>query len=416
MILLKLTTIGRTCQVGDGNHSTIARQNFGVLYLTSKNFKDGKLDLNKVCYISENDYSKHFDGASKALSKPEKDDLVFSIIGTLGEPYLVRGTDRFGLSSSVAIVRPRRSILDPRYLLYWSKSPIFQNKLYGIKGGVAQGYVSLEMLRSLPVPELSILVQRRIADILSTYDDLIENNTRRIKILEEMARLIYREWFIEFKAPGIKLRKASPEEKKVTGKDVFPEEWEIGIVNDLLSLKSGFAFKSGKFIDNGRYGLVTIKNVQDGSFNPETTSRLDELTESMPDYCIIETGDILMSLTGNIGRVCLTYGSDLLLNQRVSKIVPLRKEDNAISYCLFRQTEMQRKLEMISNGVAQQNLSPIETGKLVITIPSKEIRDEFHKVVTPLLKMIIQMYQANSNLRQTRDLLLPKLISGEVEV
>ena len=109
--MLDLTTIGHTCSVGDGTHSKILRQESGVLYLTSRNFKDGRLDLNSVYYISEADYERHFGGASKALSKPEAEDLVFSIIGTLGEPYLVRSTDRFGLSSSVAIVRPNRTVL-----------------------------------------------------------------------------------------------------------------------------------------------------------------------------------------------------------------------------------------------------------------------------------------------------------------
>ena len=82
-------------------------------------------------------------------------------------------------------------------------------------------------VRCPPLP-----TQRKIAGILSAYDDLIENNTRRIKILEEMARTIYREWFVEFRAPGVKLRKATPEEKKVTGKDVFPVGWEMKTLGD----------------------------------------------------------------------------------------------------------------------------------------------------------------------------------------
>ncbi|MBK8893135.1 MAG: hypothetical protein IPN64_03485 [Propionivibrio sp.] len=90
---------------------------------------------------------------------------MFSIIGTIGEPYLVRNSDRWGISSSVAIVRPKRDIIDPAFLLYWFKGPVFQSALFGIKGGVAQGYVSLEMIRSLPVPQFSLPILLRSATV-----------------------------------------------------------------------------------------------------------------------------------------------------------------------------------------------------------------------------------------------------------
>src|SRR5690606_690085 len=95
--------------------------------------------------------------------------------------------DCFGISSSVAILRPIQSEVYPRYLFYWIKGDVFQSALYSIKGGVAQGYVSLEMIRSLPLYLPSLPTQRRIAAILSAYDDLIENNTRRIQALEQAA-------------------------------------------------------------------------------------------------------------------------------------------------------------------------------------------------------------------------------------
>jgi type I restriction enzyme S subunit len=151
------------------------------MYLSSKNFKPHGLDLSKVEFISETDYQRHFKEHSKAITKPMLGDVLVGIIGSLGEPYVIRESDRFGLSSSVAILRPNKNLLLPKYLYYWMRGAKFQSAVYGIKGGVAQSYLSLEMIRSLPV-ELPILaVQRRIVDILSVYDDLIENNTLRIK-------------------------------------------------------------------------------------------------------------------------------------------------------------------------------------------------------------------------------------------
>jgi type I restriction enzyme S subunit len=396
----------------DCEHKTASTQEIGYPSIRTPNIGKGRLVLEGVNLVSEEVYR---DWTKRAV--PVENDLVLAREAPAGNVAILPKEPKVCLGQRTVLIRPNKKQVEPKYLVYLLLSDFMQHRLLSFSGGATVAHVNMKDIRALKMPTLpKIDEQRTIGSILSAYDDLIENNIRRIKILEEMAQRTYHEWFVEFNAPGIELRKATPEEKKVTGKDVFPEGWEVGIVNDLLSLKSGFAFKSVKFTDNGRYGLVTIKNVQDGVFNLETTSRLDELPENMPDYCLIESGDILMSLTGNIGRVCLTYGSNLVLNQRVSKIAPLRAEDKAISYCLFRQPEMQRKLEMIANGVAQQNLSPVETGRLAIAIPTKIIRDEFHKIVQSSLEMIVQLYQTNFNLRQTRDLLLPKLISGEVEV
>jgi type I restriction enzyme S subunit len=176
----EVKTIGDACLVGDGAHAKIKRQTSGVLYLTCKNLKEGGLDLSKVDYISEEDYNKYFRDNSKALTKLKADDVIFSIIGTIGEPYLVKPKDYFGISSSVAILRRNKSVLSTNYLYYWVKSHIFQNALYGIKGGVAQGYVSLEMIKSLPLyyPELSLQNQFDVhaSSILSLIEVLTQKN------------------------------------------------------------------------------------------------------------------------------------------------------------------------------------------------------------------------------------------------
>ena len=177
--------------IGDGAHASIKRVKTGVPYLTSKNFKADGLDLTKLDFISESDYQKHFKEKSKALTKQQEDDLVVGIIGTLGAPYLVRKTDHFGLSSSVAILRPDKEKILPKYLLYWMRSPIFQNSINQIKSGVAQSFLSLGMIGSLPVnyPQ-SLDIQQRIAGILSAYDDLIETNLKRIKLLKDFSNAL----------------------------------------------------------------------------------------------------------------------------------------------------------------------------------------------------------------------------------
>ncbi len=240
--------IGDCCTVGDGAHASIARQNSGVMYLSSKNFKPQGLDLSKVEFISEADYHRHFKEHSKAITKPLLGDVLVGIIGSLGEPYVVRVTDRFGLSSSVAILRPHNNLLLPKYLYYWMRGDKFQSAVYGIKGGVAQSYLSLEMIRSLPVEFPNLDVQRRIVDILSVCDDLIENNTRRIKILEQMAQMLYREWFVNFRFPGHEKVKMVESEL-----GLIPPGWSIEPIANVAEILGGGTPATGvpEYWENG---------------------------------------------------------------------------------------------------------------------------------------------------------------------
>lgn len=277
--------------------------------------------------------------------------------------------------------------------------------------GAAQSQITISSLEPYRIRLPSIHNQKLVAGIIRTYDDLIENNTRRIKILEEMAQQIYREWFVNFRFPGHEKVKMVESEL-----GMIPEGWEVGAINDVVTIKSGFAFKSKTFVEDGFYGLVTIKNVQEGQFITSCQSRLNDIPEKMSDYCYLTTGDILLSLTGNIGRVCLVYGENYLLNQRVAKLIPNSESNKAFVYFTFRNNDLQKRLEMISTGVAQQNLSPVLMGELEFVIPPGSILANYSEICEPIVDEILLLNKQSQNLRQTRDLLLPKLISGQVDV
>ena len=193
------------------------------------------------------------------------------------------------------------------------------------------------------------------------------------------------------------------------------DSWESGEVSDVVRIYSGFAFKSKDFDIDGRYGLVTIKNVQDGSFIKDCTDHLSEpLPDKIPDHAHLKSGDIILSLTGNVGRVCAVVGRDYLLNQRVAKLVG--DGSQAYTYFLFRSKIMKGRMVGISKGTAQKNLSPIETGKLKIKIPPTNIMSQFEEIAIDLLNMIVSNNEQIQTLTSLRDSLLPKLISGEIEV
>lgn len=370
------------------------------------------------------------DQAMKCVELDEKEkekysvkngDLLFArrslVLAGAGKcSIVINPSETTTFESSIIRARLNKGIADPKYYFYYFHSPVGRALITSIATRTAVSGIRGSELMELKVDLIPLSTQRRIASILSAYDDLIENNNRRIKIHEEMAQAIYREWFVEFRAPGIQLRKATAEEKRVTGKDVFPEGWEIGEISRMVEIQSGYAFRSDGYNENGQYGLVTIRNVQDGYFENRCDSYIDEIPKNMPAHCMLTNGDILISLTGNTGRICIVYGAKYLLNQRVAKLSPIKNVYKPLIYCLFRSPDMQKKIELIASGVAQQNLSPIETAKMKIVLPSNESVNMFHKMCNPYIDGMSSLLQKNELMQNTRDLLLPKLVGGEVEV
>lgn len=195
--------------------------------------------------------------------------------------------------------------------------------------------------------------------------------------------------------------------------DGVPEGWEKDSIDSRIELLSGHAFKSSEFNDKGTYKIVTIKNVKDGQFDGDNVSRIIEIPPKMPKYCRLIDEDILISLTGNVGRVCIVQGENYLLNQRVAKI---KSDIPAYTYCLFRSKDMFNEMNNLANGAAQQNLSPIRVGKIQILFPADIFVQKFEAIVQPIISKITLLNKEIDLLDQTRNCLLPKLMNGEVEV
>ncbi|MDD5417079.1 MAG: restriction endonuclease subunit S, partial [Candidatus Aenigmarchaeota archaeon] len=301
--------------------------------------------------------TKKFKGGGATF---KRGDVLFARItpclenGKIAQVKNISGDIGFG-STEFVVFRKKEEVSNSAYVYYLSISDGIrkpaEKSMYGASG---RQRADLDVIKNIVLKVPSLSIQQKIVSILSTYDDLIENNNRKIKILEEMAQTIYSEWFVKFRFPGhIKANMVKSELGEI------PEGWSIKQLNDIIDIQSGFAFKSDTFIDDGKYGLITIKNVQDGRFVADCDSRLQAIPDKMPGYCLLKDGDILLSLTGNVGRVCLCYGDHYLLNQRVAKLVPKTEIDKAFSYFMYFQSQFRAKLENISTGVAQQNLSPI---------------------------------------------------------
>ena len=337
---------------------------------------------------------------------PQKGDLLLTAIGaTLGIPFVIKNNLPFYFKDGNLIwFKNFNDLLDSSFLYTWMCSSFGYQSMQNIAIGSAQKALTISALKDLSLIVPPIDIQHHIATILSRYDSLIENYQKQIKLLEEAAQRLYKEWFVDLHFPG-------HENTKIV--DGVPEGWEKKPVKTIIELQSGYAFKSSAFMEDGIYKIVTIKNVKDGAFDGDNVSKIASIPEKMPKHCILEDGDILLSLTGNVGRVCIVNGKNYLLNQRVAK---LKSAYKAYTYCLFRSRDMFIEVNNLANGAAQQNVSPIRIGEMKILIPEKKWLDDFERTVSNYILGIITLQSQIRFLTEARDRLLPKLMSGEIAV
>ena len=317
-----------------------------------------------------------------------------------------------GLASIEAKVGTNQSLW---YILKFNLANILRQKNLG----TTFDSISKETLQKMNIIAPPLPTQENIAQILSTLDKKIELNTRINTELESMAKLLYTRYFVEFNFPD-----SSGKPYKASGgamvynptlKREIPKDWEVAKIGDLCSIQSGFAFSTKDFSSQGIYKLITIKNVKDGFISIDTDNKILMLPTKLPTFCRLKKGDILLSLTGNVGRVGMVWDTDLLLNQRVG-IIQEKEANKSFLYCLFRSEIMKTTLENLASGTSQHNLSPILTEKLWTLKPKKEILNKFHNEVSTILESILTNQQESQRLAEWRDYLLPLLMGDQVEV
>lgn len=386
--------------ISDGDHLPPPKTDSGIPFITISNIDStNHIDFGNTLFVPIEYYEKLDD-----IRKARPNDIIYSVVGSFGKPVLIKDDRKFVFQRHIAILRPNSEIVDSRFLYYVMLSRDFYMQADTVAIGAAQRTISLSSLRNMKVELPPLPIQHRIATILSRYDTLIENYQKQIELLEEAAQRLYKEWFVELRFPGY-------ESTKVV--DGVPEGWEKKKVNTFVNLQSGYAFKSSTFEEDGVYKIVTIKNVKDGLFDGENTSSIRQIPDKMPKHCQLKTGDILLSLTGNVGRICIVVGDGYLLNQRVAK---LDTRYPAFTYCLFRNNDMFITVNNLANGAAQQNVSPIRIGELNVLFAKDSIMNQFENLVGTISNKIINLYAQIRLLIEARDRLLPKLMGREIAI
>ena len=394
----------------DGPHATPKPSGSGPIFLGIKNVgESGQLDLSDVRHISEEEYPRWIKRV-----EPRHGDIVFSYEATLNRYAMIPQGFRGCLGRRMALIRPDESKACGRFLYYYFfgqewRNVIAQNTLIGS----TVDRIPIAKFPDFPITIPPLPTQRKIAAILSAYDDLIENNLRRIKILEEMAQNLYREWFVKFRFPGHQHAHFTD-----SSHGMIPDGWEAGTLGTVSNVIPGYAFKSKDWVDVGM-PVIKIKNIRPG--NLIDTEQVDHVPEgilsSTHKKFWIHNGDILIAMTGatagKVGKV--RSRKSMLLNQRVAKIEP-KDHFKEFVWCTVGNPGAEKRFYALADGAAQPNMSGSQIENLEILVPSFDLVSQFNDTVTPIINDVDNMILRNQTLRYTRDLLLPKLISGEVDV
>lgn len=311
-------------------------------------------------------------------------------------------------------LRPKKEgIAYPKYMAFYFRSELFRKAVTNNAFMTLRASFNEDIFTFLDVYLPDYEEQVRIGDMLYAVECKIQKNKEINDYLEEMAKTIYDYWFVQFDFPD-----GNGKPYKSSGgtfKTGLPIGWNYVPIKNICNILSGFSFQSDNYVKNGKYKLLTIKNVQDTGINLDVDNYISILPENMPEYCKLDIGSILMSLTGNVGRVGILYDSNCLLNQRVSLMQAKNPIMAPFIYCLLKSGKMRYILESLAIGTSQKNLSPIEAGNIMIPYDS-EIVNDFSKKVTPLIDFIITNLKENNHLTNLRNWLLPILMNGQATI
>ncbi len=367
----------------DYRGKTPPKTNSGVRLVTAKVVKGGQIHDEPAEYIAADFYDEWM-----RRGLPQKLDVLLTTEAPLGEVAILRDDARIALAQRIILLRAKQGLLDPLYFFYALQSDFGQGELKARASGTTVLGIKQSELRKVRVPAFPLPIQQLIAGILSAYDELIENSQRRIKILESMARALYREWFVLFRFPGYEnhARVASS-----LGK--IPQGWEIGRLDDVLVLQRGFDLPKASRIE-GTVPIIAATGVT--GFHNEAR---------------VKAPGVVTGRSGTIGEVLYVQEDFWPLNTSLW-VKEFPKGEPLYAYYLLSSLD----LKQFNSGAAVPTLNRNDIHGMQVVVPPRDLQKRFQEIAGAMLAHSRTLDLKVQNLRRTRDLLLPRLLSGQIEI
>lgn len=356
----------------------------GTAVINVRNIGYGRIKTDKLEYLNEETVQR----LSSHLLK--QNDIVFGRKGAVDRHALIMLNQQGWFQGSDCLrIRIKSESLDPLFLSYCFLTDNHKKWMMAqCSHGATMASLNQDIISRIPLSIPNIQIQQKIASILSNYDDLIENNTRRIEILEQMAKLVYEEWFVKFRFPGHeKVKMVSSELRTI------PEGWKVREVSEILKrLKAGKKYTQNNVLEEGLISVVDQSEKEVLGFHNDAADHNASLKNPIMIFgdhtCKIK----ILIEPFSVGPNVVPF---------ISKIYP-----ETFVFFLIK--------NLVQTKEYKRHWNELQAQKVVL--PDVALAKEFVNVVNPLFQQITLFEHKNQNLRKTRDLLLPKLISGEIDV
>lgn len=370
--------------ITDGDHQPAPKADKGVHFIKIKDIVDNQVSFDAQVYVPQ----EYYDNLPMER-KPQKEDVLYTVVGSFGIPSYVQTDELFCFERNIALLHPNKDI-EPRFLYYSLKNPAFYKGVEIVANGSAQKLIPLSKLKDLKISVPDKEAQRHIADILSAYDDLIENNQKQIKLLEEAAQRLYKEWFVDLRFPG-------HENTKIV--DGVPEGWRISSIYDVFDIKYGKNLPTSKITKAGQYPVYGASGVI-GYYNEKNCDDYATLVTSRGNG----SGDVFRT---HHKQSYVTNNSFIARRNDKNSFI-----ENEFTFQLFSNTDFKK----LCTGSAQPQLTNTSIQKIKILLPNRQLIEKYQRCTIEMSEKQEALYQEQRALTQARNRLLPKLMNGTVEV
>lgn len=361
-------------------------------YIRARDIKSGNILTEELVYIEEKVYEK----IKKYII--QKGDIAITVAGSVGDTgYANEIVDGYNLTENAVRLTNFTEAVDSKFLHYILMQKHYYDYMQLIAGAAAQPKLGIYKIKKIRVVLPNVSIQKRIADILTTYDSLIENNNKRIKLLEQMAENLYKEWFVRFRFP---------EYENTEFENGIPKGWKIEMLSDIADIIMGQSPKSENYNTNCE-GLPFHQGV--GSYGDFYL--IDDIYSTKGNR-IAEADSIIFSVRAPVGRINITLNK-IILGRGVASINSVKGYNAYLLWLLKNQFQQE---DIIGNGSIFTSVTKKELFGFKILMPHDDLIKKFDSIAFGIESQMRKLSLINDNLAKQRDMLLPRLMSGKLEV
>ena len=411
--------------IADCPHSTPKWTDSGILVIRNQNIKNGRLDLSKPSYTDEENYQYRIKRA-----EPKENDIVFTREAPMGELCLIPKNLKVCLGQRQVLLRPKLGV-NAKYLYYALQSSYVRHQISWNEGtGTTVSNIRIPFLKQFLIPR-NKNSEDEIANILSTLDDKIELNRKMNQTLEEMAQVLFTSWFVDFDPVHAKAGCESDEELEVVAKELgiskevlelFPSEfvesemgmiplgWEVKPLDQIAHYQNGLALQKFRPKDENNFlPVLKIAQLKKGYADGE-----EKADPNIKPECIVDDGDVVFSWSGSL-VVDVWCGGKVALNQHLFKVTS-NEYAKWFYYHWTKQHLLNFQRVAAAKAVTMGHIKRSHLAEALCVVPDDTVFNMTETMLNPLLEKLILNRLEINNLQKTRDILLPKLLSGELDV